>query len=90
MTPLGSAGGPQERVRVVAVGEAISIAGGPPGTISIKYEAVITIVAVRIPGATKTTSYSTMDQYVFDLYLLVLFLQQLKPLPQCCLTDKQH
>ena len=38
MTPLGSAGGSQERVRVVAVGEAISIAGGPPGTISIKYE----------------------------------------------------
>ena len=38
MTPLGSAGGSQERVRVVAVGEAISIAGGPPGAISIKYE----------------------------------------------------
>ena len=38
MTPLGSAAGSQERVRVVAVwvaavGEAISIAGGPPGTI---------------------------------------------------------
>ncbi len=32
MTPLGSAGGSQERVRVVAVGEAISIVGGP-GTI---------------------------------------------------------
>ena len=35
MTPLGSAGGPQERVRVVAVGKAISIAGALPGTISI-------------------------------------------------------
>ncbi len=33
MTPLGSAGGSQERVRVVAVGEAINIAGGPPGAI---------------------------------------------------------
>ncbi len=38
MTPLGSAGGSQERVRVVAMGEAISIAGGPPGAINIKYE----------------------------------------------------
>ncbi len=71
------------------MGEAISITGGPPETISREYiKLVISIGAVRIPGATKTTSYSTMDQYVFDLYLLVLFLQQLKPLPQCCLTDK--
>ena len=38
MTPLGSAGGSQERVRVVAVGEAISIAGGDPGTISREYK----------------------------------------------------
>ena len=38
MTPLGSAGGSQERVRVVAVGEAMSIAGGPPGALSIKYD----------------------------------------------------
>ena len=33
MTPLGSAGGPQERVRVAAVSEAISISGESPGTI---------------------------------------------------------
>ena len=87
MTPLGSAGGPQERVRVVAVGEAISITGGPPGTISREYiKLVISIGAVRIPGATK----NTMDQSIcmYSTYPLVLFLQQLKLLLQCCLTHK--
>ncbi len=44
MTPLGSAGGSQERVRVVAVGEAINIAGGDPGSINIKCESKLTAI----------------------------------------------
>ncbi len=49
MTPLGSAGGLQERVRVVAVGEAISIAGESPGTIIInkKYESKLAVICVQ-------------------------------------------
>ncbi len=70
MTPLGSAGGLQERVRVVAV--------------------VVAVGTVRIPGAKKRIYYIHVQvlNSMCLTYLLVLFLQQLKLLHQCCLTDK--
>ncbi len=46
MTPLGSAGGLQERVRVAAVSEAIRIAGGLPG--AKKYNSIIAIASCYI------------------------------------------
>ncbi len=51
MTPLGSADGSQERVRVVAVGEAINIAGGDPGSINIKYESKLTVIRYYVCAA---------------------------------------
>ncbi len=72
MTPLGSAGGSQERVRVVAVEVAVG--------------------AVSIPGATKKELYYKYQRSIIIMclttYPLVLFLQQLKQFPQCCLPHK--
>ncbi len=51
MTPLGSVDESQERVRVVAVGEAISIAGGLPRTIkSMRINCYISSFALPSSG----------------------------------------